>query len=549
MIFRAQRSSAAVLCLLLAIVHTWPLAAHPAHLSRNDNGDTQLNEWTLAWVAHQLPRDPIHLFEANIFYPAHDALAFSEPLIVPAVMGAPLAWIGASPVLVYNLMLIAGFALTAFATCLLIEAWTGDLLAGLLAGSMFAFNTHTLTRLAHIQGIHIYGLPLALLATDSIINGRRHGAALAACIALMAYTSGYLVVFAVVMIAVALLTRAPEWWIRARSVVPQFAVATVMAVVVILPVYLPYRRVAREQHMVRTLDTVKDFSATLPGYLAASGRIHLSTWSGPFFKDPVDSFFPGIIILALASVAVIAAVRTREFRPRVFMLVAIAAVGLVLSLGTATPAYAVLFHIFPPMQGLRAAARFGNLFLLGIALLGGIGLAVLRKSLPPEGARHNSDRFRVRAQGLGILLLVLANIESLRAPFTYREFAGIPGIYRLLAQERGPVVLAEQPFFPRWMIFENAPYVLNSTAHWRPLMNGYSGYTPAAYQQYADTFWYFPEERAMRAMKEAGVTHVMVHPQRFPRNVERLMQQINARADLELIAAGPGGIRLYRLLR
>src|SRR5215467_15885797 len=132
----SARTGAFAVCLLLAIAHTWPLARHPGRYSRNDNADTQLNEWILAWVAHQLPRDPAHLFEANIFHPAHDSLAFSEPLIVPALMGAPLAWGGASPVLVYNLMLIAGFALTAFATCLVIEAWTGSLLAGLVAGSL-----------------------------------------------------------------------------------------------------------------------------------------------------------------------------------------------------------------------------------------------------------------------------------------------------------------------------------------------------------------------------------------------------------------------------
>src|SRR6478735_9167148 len=193
-----RRTSALAVCVLLAILHTWPLALHAGRYSRNDNADTQLNEWILAWVAHQLPRDPVHLFDANIFYPAHDALAFSEPLIVPALMGAPLAWLGASPVLVYNLVLIAGFALTAFATCLLIEAWTGRLAAGLLAGSLFAFNTHTLTRLAHIQGIHLYGLPLALLAIDRLIRGGswRTALALALWLAVMAYTSGYLVVFA-----------------------------------------------------------------------------------------------------------------------------------------------------------------------------------------------------------------------------------------------------------------------------------------------------------------------------------------------------------------
>src|SRR5436309_3076655 len=104
--FRSRRASALAICVLLAVVHTWPLALHPAHYSRNDNADTELNEWILAWVAHQLPRHPLHLFEANIFYPAHDVLAFSEPLIVPAMIGAPLTWLGASPVLVYNLVLI-----------------------------------------------------------------------------------------------------------------------------------------------------------------------------------------------------------------------------------------------------------------------------------------------------------------------------------------------------------------------------------------------------------------------------------------------------------
>ena len=44
----------------LAIVHTWPLVTDPATLSRNDNQDTVLNEWIVAWVAHQLPRDPLH---------------------------------------------------------------------------------------------------------------------------------------------------------------------------------------------------------------------------------------------------------------------------------------------------------------------------------------------------------------------------------------------------------------------------------------------------------------------------------------------------------
>ena len=94
----------------------------------------------------------------------------------------------------------------------------------------------------------------------------------------------------------------------------------------------------------------------------------------------------------------------------------------------------------------------------------------------------------------------LVNIEALRAPFAYRGFEGVPRVYDLLAMGTGRVVLAETPFYPPHAAFENAEYVLNSTAHWRPLMNGYSGYTPASYRSFAWTFWYFPRESAVQAM-------------------------------------------------
>lgn len=570
---RSRRPAALAVCLLLATLHTWPLVLHPGRYSRNDNADTQLNEWILAWVAHQLPRDPAHLFEANIFYPAHDALAFSEPLIVPALIGAPLAWAGGSPVLVYNLVVMAGFALTAFATFLLVEAWTGSFLGGLLAGSLFAFNTHTLTRFAHVQGIHIYGLPLALFAIDRLVRstfavppslpasvdkGWRAAFLLAGALALMAYTSGYLVVFAVVMIAIVLVTQAREWWPRVGWLAPRLALAGLVTALAILPVYLPYRRAARDQHMVRSLDIIKEYSATPLGYLASAGRLHFSTWSGRFFKDPVDSFFPGFVVLALAGVAIAGAVRRRPpegdpARARVLMLVTIGVMGVVLSLGTATPVYGWLFTVFPPMQGLRAAARFGNLFLLAIAVLGGLGLARLR---PPKGGSDevspgNSRGFRLQAEGgwLAVLLVVLVNVESLRAPMTYHAFRGIPALYGMLASEPGPVVVAEQPFFPRWAIFQNAPYVLASTAHWRPLMNGYSGYTPGTYQPYADKFWYFPEDWAIQAMKDAGVTHVVVHIAAFHKDHQAVLPVLEKRPDFELMAIGPDDVRLYRLKR
>src|SRR5205085_2354885 len=143
----------------LAVAHTWPLASAPGTWSRNDTGDTVLHEWIMAWVAHAVVTDPIHLYDANIFYPERNTLAYSDPLIVQGLLGAPLLWAGASPVLVYNLVLIAGFALTGWATCLLLTRWTGSVSAGILAGSLVAFSAFTLTRLPQIQDQHLEFYP------------------------------------------------------------------------------------------------------------------------------------------------------------------------------------------------------------------------------------------------------------------------------------------------------------------------------------------------------------------------------------------------------
>ena len=80
-------------------------------------------------------------------------------------------------------------------------------------------------------------------------------------------------------------------------------------------------------------------------------------------------------------------------------------------------------------------------------------------------------------------------------------------------------------------------------------MNGYSGYTPASYQRYADAFWYLPADWAIKAMKDAGVTHVMVHVSAFQKEHMAVIPVLDKRADFELMAVGRNDLRLYRLKR
>jgi len=536
---RSHWTRAVLVALLLAAVHTWPLATAPGQHSLNYNGDVMLNEWIVAWVQHQLPRDPFSLFQANIFHPAPDVLAFSEPLIVPALLGAPVRILGGSPVLVHNLLLVAGLALTMLGGYALSHRWTGDPLASLVAGAAFTFNTQSLMRLEHLQAAHAYGLPLALLAADRLIEtgSKRDAAWLAVWMVAMAYSSGYLVVFTSVALAVLLVARVSAWRRHPLRVIGGFTLAALVTGAAALPVYLPYRRVAIEQGMVRTLDGVAQYSATLDGYTASYSRLHDWLWDAAARRESPDAYFPGIVVTLLALIGITGPLWMRRSGGTVVIaLAALAITGCVLSLGTRTPIYGWLYAIFPPMSGVRAAARFGGLFLLAVAMLAGIGLAGLRAGLSRRAATI-----------VGVAAVLVVTIESLRAPIAYTRFVGIPGIYRLLAREPDPVVLVEVPFYPPEAIFQNAEYVLNSTAHWRPLMNGYSGYTPATYRELAWPFWNFPAAWSIDAMRAAGVTHLVIHPARFDGEGDDVLRQALANPLLERLAVSRGNVTLFRL--
>jgi hypothetical protein len=488
-----------ILFLVLAVVHTWPLASAPGRLSRNDNADTILNEWSVAWVAHQALHDPAHLVDANIFHPERGTLAYSEYLIVPAAMGAPLLWLGSSPVLVYNLLVLIGLTLTGWATWLLVHRWTGDHAAAVIAGVILAFNAHTLTRLPQLQALHAAGLPLALLALDELLlasdrrRGIRAAVLLAILIVLQGLTSYYLLVFTTIALAIGVAVRVEDWRATGgREIARRLALTATIVVAVLLPALWPYARLGH----VRELDEVAAYSAAWRDYLASPARIHFGTWSARFFGDPT-ALFPGVVALVLSAVAIGSGVALRNRRAR--MALAFGLVGLALSFGPACPGYALLYRVFLPLQGIRNAARFGYLAIVATAILSGFAVASLRRRRP-----HARWMPAVVA-----LLFVGANLDALSAPLELVDAEPVSPLYASLAGTNA--VVAEFPFYSADRLFRHAPYLLHATTHWRPMVNGYSGFVPASYLDHARDLARFPDARAMATLRALGVTHVFVH--------------------------------------
>jgi hypothetical protein len=531
---RNHRLAALALFVALAIAHTWPLASDLGHLSRFDNADASLNTFVLAWDAHALLHSPLQLFEAPIFYPEKHTLAYSEHLILPAIMAAPLSWAGASPVIVHNVLFILGLALSAWAMCLVMVEWTGLWSAAIVAGLAYGFNAHVLARFAQLQAQHVEFFPFVLLAIDRVLDRRgvRDGVLLAAAFVLQSLCSNYLLAFtAVAMVAAVAVHPQPLMGRDRGRVIAILAAAGLASIVLLLPVLMPYYLVTRDQGLAWSLDEVRQYSAILRDYLATLGRLHFETWSARYFNGSTP-LFPGITatLLALTGIALGPGIRS----PRVRMAIAFGIIGVALSVGPALPGYAWLHAHVPIVGSLRAAARWGWLALAAIAILAGLGLAELERRWPKWST------------ALAIVAGLLITAEAFRAPVGFTTFDRIPRIYDRLATSE-PMVVVELPIFAGRFYAENGRYMLYNTRYFKPLVNGYSSFQPNSYIIRGERLRNFPEPDGVAAMHEIGVTHLVVHVDEFRNRVGQGAYDAIARVPGLTLEAVEGGIAVYRL--
>ena len=75
---------------------------------------------------------------------------------------------------------------------------------------------------------------------------------------------------------------------------------------------------------------------------------------------------------------------------------------------------------------------------------------------------------------------------------------------------RGPVVEFLFMYKPKDFLNHTA-YMYDSTAHWQPLVNGYSDVTPPEFPGLASTINDFPDAETFATMRRLGVRYVIWH--------------------------------------
>ncbi len=542
---RCPRLTLLAIFAALAVIHTWPLATRPAYYSRLDTADAQLNTWAIAWVARTLPTDPLHLFDAGIFYPEKRTLAYSEPLIVQGALAIPVIGLGGSPVLAYNLVLLAGFTLTGWAVGLLALRMTGSLAAAVVGGSIAAFNAQSLVRLPHIQAQHLEFLPLALFAFDRLLeHGRpKHAVLLGAAVALQAFASIYALIFTAWALTCAAVVRINEWIGPSRwRITALLLVAAAVAALMLAPVLHPYYLLSKEYGLTRSFAESQQFASTWTDYLYTGARVHYGLWSHAFHRS-AEANFPGIVALVLAIVGVTTgwrAGRTECSAAQRFVRMATAIVigAVFLSVAPWMPGFGWAHAHVPVLGAIRAYARAGQIVMVGLGLLAAAGVIALR------GRWITERRWSVVAG----TLIVLVNVEALRAPMWYFPFQGVPTIYDVL-QSPEHVAVLELPIYGRPGVSRNARYMVNATRHWKPLVNGYSGFVPPDYRVTAQIVNGFPDAASFAWLRAKGITTVVLHRADFERRKGRRQLQLVERSPELEVRATVGDITIFKIRR
>jgi hypothetical protein len=424
------------------------------------------------------------------------------------------------PVVAYNLVLLASFVASGVATYSLVRALDWGEVAAWLAAAAFMLSPFRMNHFSHLELQMTMWMPWLMLAVlRAFQTGKwQYAAGAGGALAAQWYSSMYyglfLTVYSLVFALVLAVSRRVGWR-RLTLMLAAYAIGGVL----VLPLGLAYMR-SEPARGVRQVESVVEFSASPSDYLRPGVATPAYRRVLPRVVHAERALFPGVVPLILLAAAL--------WPPFSAVRVAFVLAGLVAldgSLGLHGVLYPLLYRTAFPFHSIRVPARFGMLVMFSIAILAGYG-----------GSRVLSRVASMRARlGCAALLTAGLLIDGWPRYDTLPMWDGPPRIYESLPSN---AILFEFPVHPQPERFsENLPYMYFSIWHWRPMVNGYSGFNPREYATMLGATRGFPSADALDYLRGAGVTHVTVHCRLWDRDpCAETTRQLDTNAQVRLVA-------------
>jgi hypothetical protein len=511
--------AAALAALLFAMATPWalrpwfletdrfPSASGPATAMLN--ADLYLNVWILAWEAHAALHEPSRLFDGNVYHPAPGAILGSENMLAHLPVTAPALALSGNALVVLKAMAFESFVLAGLAMFAFVWRRTRDPVAGLVAGAAYAFTPIRVETLPQPQYLGTMYLPLALLAVDVLADtgSRRAAVGLALALAMQALACVYVGFFTFVAVPVYALVRLARVPLarRARTGVAALA-AFAAAGALLVPVAWPYLR-ARSLGVIPPHDAATVLAFSWPAWI----------WLTPAAWHKIGVVAPVVVALdVLARLGRRLAGASRPALGPAPGLWAVAAVGVLFAAGPYLALgswrlplpYLALYHLVPGFSTIRAPLRFYVVVSAALSALAGLAFARWAGGLP-----------RLARSTLATALAVGALWHAAPAPMpTMAAHLGrhAAPVYRWLAAQPNEGAVLELPaqLVPNDVTgnLRSSRYMVASTIHWKPIVNGYTAYSPPTAGLLAAVGRRLPDPDALQLLVDlVDVRWVVVH--------------------------------------
>ena len=385
---------------LLTATAAWPVLTRLDSVIVGNDQDVYINPWADMWTLRAL-RDPGRSlwFTDLLFYPHGADLHFhSFSHLTTAISLALRPLFGSLPA--YNLAVLVHVVLVGVAMFHFARYLSDSALAGLLAGIVFAFNSHTIWQTAHPVLVSIWPLPWAALFLLQAMERRDSRCALAAAffVFLAALCSTLMLILTALWLAFILLFALAAGRLR-RPALPALALfAIASAALVAVPLY----PLLTEALLHSNTSFVIDAGPSVPTDALAPLRPY---WSGLLARSLHFGAVPiGLLLAALF--------RLRKTWPWFLFLVVV----YLFAIGPHPVVGGVEANVILPWSNLvrpllRHTHRLNVLLSAALAVLVGYGWTVVASRLQSKRWQH-----WLLAATLGALIFA----EYMIPPFPYR---------------------------------------------------------------------------------------------------------------------------------
>jgi hypothetical protein len=459
-----------------------------------------------------------------------------ESVLGTTVLALPLAPFTDDAVLMFNLVRLLTYVLSAFGAYLLArELGTGEA-ASLAAGALFAFSPMRGELVGHLSALGTQWLPLVLLF---LYRFARRGSACDAALAgafyvLAGWACGYHGILGLLVLppaALVLLWGRPGLILRA---LPGVAIAAAG----LFPMYLMHRAAFAPYAFSRGREETILYSASLESFLASGPWNLLYGGITTALRGSGEgNLFPGLVVPGLLLWRAREMWRRRQ-RPgrEALALVVLGIVAVLVAVGPEVRLlgrtlflgpYGYLRDVLPLLQNIRVTARVSAYLALALAIL----------------AARALDRLGTRPR-LAVALFALGMLEATFAPVPFASWAQVidtskplPAVYQWLREQPGAFAIVELPMLPddgqfRRPDFDESIYMAWSTWHWKRLVNGYAGLDPPHHRRAVELAQRFPSQDFLDHVRGLGTRYVVVHHRGFgPNKTARLARELPRFAD------------------